>query len=231
MPLISRRSFPPNGWKFFEPRTGWNAQGGMDFSQVVDAIIKHRKANPRFTDWALDMEDVANELDAYTCQRLNNDPNYCDGGDSPPFQRASLSFPSVPRRFNGKGEVAAVGVVSKTAAGIGLLLDWLGSGGKAVEKELAEKRAAVCAGCDRNKEKTLTSIFTIPASQFIQRQLAIKNDMKLETSQDLKLGVCETCTCPLKLKVWTPMEHVLKHTSEKVMAEFPEWCWVRNQDK
>ena len=229
MPLKSRRAFPPGGFKFYEPRTGWEAMGGLDFDQVVAAIIKHRQANPRFAnEWALDPTDVANELDLYTCARIGNNPDYCNGESPPDFRQASASFPTLRRRFQNAGN-AVVGSVTKIATGIGLITEWLGSGAKPVAKELAEKRALVCSTCPHNKQSDLTSIFTIPASEMIRKTIAIKNDMKLETSQDSKLGVCELCACPLATKCWTPISHMASHISEKVKAELPDFCWQKQE--
>lgn len=230
MPLKSRRSFPPRGYVFFEPRTNWSVAGGLTFEQVVEAIIKHRKANPRFTDWALSVEDVSNELDSYTCARINNDPNYCDGGESPPFPMASLSTPTMLRRFKNVGDAAA-GKAKQIVTGIGLIADWLGSGAKPVSKELAEKRAGICASCPNNNQASLSDIFTVPASEMIRKTIAIKNDMKLETSHDEKLGICGICACPMKTKVWCDLKHVLAYTKPEVMQTFPDFCWIKSSDK
>ncbi len=228
MPLKTRRTFPPGGYLFFEARTGWNAPGGSDFDGVVAAIIAHRKANPRFEkEWATDQIDVENELDQYTCARLNNNEHYCDGGPPASFLKGLLPRrQSISQRF-ARAHVA--GGVEKIAGGTGLLLDWLGSGGKPVAKELAEARASVCVTCPKNQEGGLSRFFTVPASEMIRKQLAIKNDMKLETSHDAKLGVCGVCYCPLKLKVHTPIEYIKAHSKPEWVAEFPDFCWIKKE--
>jgi len=229
MPLKSRRIFPPNGFKFYEARTGWSVAGGLDFDQVVASIIKHRLANPKFAnEWATDTITVADELDNYTCQRIGNDPNYCDGGSPPSFQ-AGLFSPThrISQRWSEK--VGAVGAVRKIATGIGIITDWLGSGAKPVAKELAEKRAAVCVTCPHNGQGDLTSIFTVPASEMIRKTIAIKNDMKLTTPYDDKLGVCDICDCPMKTKIFTPISHIESHLSDKIKSQLPDFCWQKQE--
>src|SRR5512139_2803045 len=142
--LKSRRKHPPGGWKFTQPQTGWMSTPGLDFETVVESIIKHRLANPRF-DLATDFQVVANELDAYTCARLNNNPSYCVAGDA----SKKAQSPSVVARLRSGAESVA-GAGRNVVVGIGVLLDWLGSGGAAVAPALAESRAAICATCPKN---------------------------------------------------------------------------------
>ena len=71
-----------------------------------------------------------------------------------------------------------------------------------------------------------TSSFTIPTSELIRKQLSMRQDMALKTESDEKLGVCNACGCPLKLKVHVPASHIKKHTSEAVKRELDPRCWI-----
>jgi len=119
----------------------------------------------------------------------------------------------------------------KTADGIGLLLDWLGEGGKVVPQKVADHRARICFKCDYNVsprwwEKSKTKI-----AHWIRAQLEIKHDMKLRAAHEDDLNMCKICGCLTKLKVWVPASHILEHTSVKTMREFPEWCWIPREAK
>lgn len=232
--LISRRSFPPNGFRFFEPKTGWpkNPIGyfaGKHFDQVVEEVIQHRLKNPRWANqWATDFETVANEVDNYTSFDIGMDPNYCTGGVAPSFPQSPPPPLSSGQNANGVGVVVAA---KKVIAGIGVLLDWLGSGGKSVPNEQAEARARVCSDCPKNRPGNLTDWFTIPASERIRRQLEIRNDMKLATTFDDRLNVCEACLCPLRLKVHTPIKYVLEKLTPEGKAALDERCWMLAEEK
>lgn len=227
MPLLSRRQFPPGGFLFFEARTNWSSTPGFTFDQTVEEIIRHRLANPRFaSQWNTDVDTVAEELDAYTCVRIAMDSNYCSGG-SPNFP----SVPLTPRPWPGLPSVGAVaGGVRKVVTGIAVLLDWLGAGGKPVAPERAEARAALCDGCPQNTQGNLTDFFTVPTSEMIRKQLAIRTDLKLSTTHDDWLHVCMACFCPMKLKVHTPLQHILKHLQPDQRAKLDSRCWIPKEE-
>lgn len=189
------------------------------FDRTVEEIIKHRKMNPAITakhNLSTDFNVVADELEAFTKKRLK----IPDG----PLPKSLASLPVVRR-----GEAVAA-VVRNMGIGAGNLLAWSDSG-KVVPKEQAEARATVCAGCNQNGKGDWRTFFTEPAAMLLSRQLSAKNSMKLETTKDDQLGVCEVCACPLPLKVWSPLEYALRKMSDKAKSELPEWCWMRTEDK
>ena len=78
--------FPPNGFEFTDPKTGFKIGGtSANFDETVKQIIQHRLANPKIylpSDMRpLSTDFVADELDAYTCNRLGNSPRYCKDMD------------------------------------------------------------------------------------------------------------------------------------------------------
>lgn len=83
MPLIRRTGImPPGGYAFRDPKTGKHFTDMLTFNDQVAAIIQHRKANVHlYTPFEFASASVAEELDAYTCQRLGFDNRYCTGGD------------------------------------------------------------------------------------------------------------------------------------------------------
>ena len=223
--LITRRTFPPGGFEFFQTETGWHAPGGLTFEQVVDAIIKHRAANPRFAaGWSLDRTDVGNELDTYTCVRIAQNANYCKGADGSPFVQDTSGNPRPivsPESLSGRVAAAA----SKLAAGVATIGAWRGAGGEVVPQEEAERRAAICAACFLNdNEHGIGYFFVSSVAASIQHEIERKNDIKLRTARDSELGVCKACFCCLRLKVFTPMEYITRHMSKSVTL--PPRCWI-----
>lgn len=205
----------------------------MDFDTVVRQIQQHRVANPRFAQkWATDIESIGNELDLFTCIRIANNPNYCTGGSPPKAARPPLGLRVAGSRSGGIVQRAAA-VVERVAvkakkyySGVGVLLSWVGSGGKVVTQEQAEARAKVCSECPKNQPGDLDSIFTAIAAEKIRAHLALKNEMDLHTGYDDKLHVCQACLCVCSLKVWVPIGHVLERLKPEMKDELHESCWI-----
>lgn len=226
MRLLSRSAFVPGGFAFFQPETNWHAPSGS-FNAVAEAIRRHRLGNPHLVKkhgWATDSESIADELDSYVALNLSKNPRYShfitEGGGSVAALPKWRPRSAVP-----------VEAAKKTVAGIRTLLDFFGSGGRPVEKALAEKRGAICQTCPHNKAGDWSSWFTGPVADVIRQQLGIKNDLRLVTSRDADLHVCELCRCDLKLKPWVPLHHILEYTSPEVMASFPAYCWIKVENE
>lgn len=191
------------------------------FETIVAAIIAHRKANPWLIEkhkWPIEPEDVRNELDAYNA-KICSDMGwsaYISGAAATP-QPANPQTP-LPQTI---GRRAA-----NVVAGAETLVDWIGDGAHAVSPEQSSGRAAVCVGCPKNNPGDLLSFFTRPAAEAIRRTIAKKNEMKLSTPSDEKLGVCDVCDCPLKLKVHLPVDFIRARLSQAVRSELPAHCWM-----
>jgi len=63
--------FPPGGWQYFQPETGWQIKRPMEaaFPVAVDMIVKHRRANPVLAATATH-EQAYEDLIAFTRTRL-----------------------------------------------------------------------------------------------------------------------------------------------------------------
>lgn len=219
--LKSRETLPPGGWVFRQPETNWISKFGRTFDETVDDIIKHRSANPRFklsTDWAA----VAIELELFTELRLRS----MRGAES--YLTPTDPKPTRPQRPSIVKDAGAVGANKKPSvvAGVPVLINWLGSGLHPVAKELAEERAAICANCPQNRPGDWRHWFTEKVASVLKVQMEIKNDMALSTPSDDKLNVCKACVCELKLKVWTPLEHITDHMDDDMKRRLDERCWI-----
>lgn len=229
--LKSRETLPPGGFVYRQAQTNWTLPFGLAFDQAVDAIIKHRKANPRFnlsTDW----NAVASELESFTEARLMRIP----GAEI--YLGAPDPKPAGPHQPSPALDAAVAGTNSPSIqAGIPVLINWLGEGLKPVLPELAVARAAICAGdpndpqskCPQNKLGDWKHWFTGPIAATLKLQMQIKNHMKLFTPSDGRLNVCAACACELKLKVWTPLKHIKEHLEDDMRRRLDERCWILHE--
>ena len=207
---FNRHSFPPGGgWTFRQPQTNWtNPMALVGFKASVDAIRKHRLANPAITakhKLATDPTSIGDELETYTRARL--------GIPAAPVSFFHPSNSRLPSRV-----LAAAAVIKRAAQGTGVVLDWLTSGGPAVAQDIAEKRAAICVACPKNIEG---SWYTVAPANLIKSTLEARKDLRLETRSDGLLKSCDVCKCLMRLKVWVPLEYIVKNTKAEIMAEFP----------
>lgn len=195
----------------------------VGFDASVKAIIKHRVANRAVTtknNLSTDYDDVANELENYTRLRLGI-----------PLPGAISFFQRSRSNQRQSAEVAAAESnwtrkITRIGTGVATLRDWLGSDGKPVSTELSEARASVCETCPQNTKGDWLSLFTKPVSNIILAQIAERNRMKLATSKDAALGLCEACGCPLKLKVHVPLSFIKSHMQPTESSNLDPRCWI-----
>jgi hypothetical protein len=116
--------------------------------------------------------------------------------------------------------------------GAQIIIDWLGAGGKTVSDAQAQTRADICTGringrpCEHNVSD---SWITGAAGESARKLLSIKNNAQMRVDGEKRLHTCDACSCYLRLKVWTPLDHLLKHTTTEELANLPEFCWQRNE--
>lgn len=204
---------------FRQPQTGWsNPMAMVGFDASVKAIINHRKANKAITvkhQLSTDYNQVAAELEKYTRIRLGIPL------PAPPsfFQQSSNRLPS--------RVVAVAADIKRAARGTAVVLDWLTSGGAPVAQPLADKRAAICSTCAKNVDGAW---YTTAPAELIKSTLEARSDLKLQTPHDDRLKSCDVCKCLMRLKVWCPLDHIVKQTKPDIMAEFPAHCWIARRD-
>lgn len=227
--LKNRNHQTPNGLKFIQPETGWSAPPYSSFDALVKALIQHRRGNPHLArkhNWSLDYNVVANEIDSHNaaiCEKMGwND-----------FILNEASFPKTmpPRPNIGSASAGAVAAVKRTVAGVKVVSDWLGSGLRPVSQERAEKRASICVKCPLNQDPNWLQKLDAIAAKQVKTLMEIKNDLQLRTSLDDKLMTCAACDCFLQTKVWTPLEFILKNTSEETKAKLDPFCWIKLLDQ
>lgn len=220
--LKNRNVFPPGGFVYYQPETGWTAPGWGTFDATVAAIVNHRRANPQHK-FSTDPRVVEMELDAYTVHRLQDMPGgqeYILPGAPPPnFHLARLR----PRLL--AVVAGAKDKIQNAVAGIGLWLEWFGD--KPVAPELAEQRALICVKCPHNGGGDVFQRFNQKTGEELKKIFASMQEEKMQTSQDDKLQVCLLCDCPLKAKVHSPLQIILNHLRPEVTERLPDFCWIK----
>lgn len=222
---FSRHAFPPQGWFFRQPQTGWvNPMAMVGFDASVKAIIKHRELNRAISlkhQLSLDYNTVANELEKFTRLRVGIPEQ------APPsfFHSSSSQMPS--------RVVAAAVNLRRAASGTAVVLDWIQSGGDPVAQDLAERRAAVCVACPKNVPGAW---YTEAPAEMLRAAIEGWQSLKgstfsFETKQGDALKSCDVCKCLMRLKVFCPLGHIVDNTKPDIMAEFPPNCWIAKRDQ
>lgn len=227
MPRLKDRSKQiPNGLKFYEPSLKWKPAPYSSLSTIVQGLIQARRANPyllKKNGWSVDPAVVTDEVDRYNaaiCKAHGWDQYITMEGDSPPKFLARTGF----------REAAGHAV-----AGVNIVMDMFGMDGPIRDRQLAEKRALICAGtdkesrCPNNDQGDWTRFFTVPAQAVIRKALSIAKDLELKTSHDDQINVCTACGCPLKGKVWARLEHIVTHMPPGDRAKLDPRCWILHE--
>lgn len=236
MRLVNERMFPPGGWQFTNPETGWNAPDprSNDLGTQVRNIIQHRRANR--PDQPTDPAVVKAELVEFTCQRLMNQlpasqwKSWIAAGEDPNLKKNLRPTPSKkpqstpPRNLLARLAERLVGLPN----GLKTIAEWVGEGCTPVDQELAEKRANTCATCEENMDSGFFDLLTGPIAEAIKRHSEAKAHLKLGTLNDNHLGVCDVCGCHLKTKVWVPIRNL--HRSEWLRKP-PGHCWMVTEEQ
>lgn len=107
------------------------------------------------------------------------------------------------------------------------IFEFLGPDASPVEQSVAEARADLCLSCPLNGPakgwiQTVAKGVAVATKEYFR----IKDNLKLETSLDRNLGICKACWCPIKLKVWMPIGHIIDNTAEEMLEDFHEDCWI-----
>lgn len=228
--LKNRQSQIPNGLFFYLPQTRWRSRPGS-FQDIVQQLKRHLSGNPGLAQklgWSLDdayIEDVVDRFNAAVCEKMGWREYYTSSEGHPPPK------PQAPTPL--------LAPVLAAAVGANTLKDWFGAGMKPVPAEVSTERGNICAGdpndpttrCPKNQPGDWTSFFTVPASEFIRRQMNKRDEIHASTPFDPWLNVCTACYCPLKLKVHTPIEHIKARMPDFVKADLDPRCWVLREMK
>lgn len=205
--------------RFGLPEANWKAPPFASFVQIVNQVQRIVAANPALAQskgWPTarpDIENWVDEFNATICQ-MNGWTNYItDGGSvwSPP-------------------KTVPLSAVKNVAAGAKTLASWIGSGANPVTREMAERRASVCVKCPLNEPGDLSNFFTRATSELIRMQIQTAQDLDLTTPHDSKLGVCSACDCPMRLKIFVPLDKILDHMLPEAKSALDSKCWITAEE-
>lgn len=220
--IMSDTTFPTGGgYVFYQPQTGWHNPAAMiGKSASVEAIRKHRLANPAITakhQLSTDPKAIERELIAFQQAR----------GALPPEQ-VPASFFGAARSSLPAQVLGAAGNIKRAAQGTAVWMDWLRHGGIPVERTLGEIRAVTCVGCPKNVDSPwyIAAGAELLKSAIEEWKKVTGREFNFETAQGDKLKSCDVCKCLSKIKVFVPLEYIVKNTKPEIMAEFPPNCWI-----
>lgn len=122
--------------------------------------------------------------------------------------------------------------LKQTAWGIQTLAEWFGAGGAPVEQSVAEERAKICETCPKNVAPNWWQSNALePVAKAIMRHLEARSRIGLKVPNEDALSMCSCCGCCVKLKIHTPLGHILQHTNEQTMLQYPTQCWVKKESQ
>ncbi len=211
MPLRNILTVPPGGFRYDQPLPDGAVKkfASMNLAwTLAEEIADFRKGNglPRAS-----AREAIDDIEAATCQRLHDDPNWCRQ------DKKKALRPALSQKF---------AAAKRVAAGARVLIEWLGSGSKPVPIEIAQKRANVCLKCEHNREGHSFLTLTGGTVRAIAEQMQAKEQLKLRVEGEERLHACGICLCPIKLKCHVPLDTILAHTAEETLNSFPKWCWM-----
>ena len=229
-------TFPPGGLQFEERQLGWknwinDPNTVWSWDGLVAAILKLRRSNAgRFPKLSQDPAVIRRQISEQNARRISGmagaETYLREGG---PTGGPAANPTSAPLA---NSQPSVVEQLDKLARGAASLLDWwVKEQGTPVPAEQSATRAFICTECPKNNQEDLGNWFTKQASEWIRKKLEARKDLKLETPHDEKLGVCEACSCPLKLAVHQPLDIKLRHLSPESKAALWSACWVRVEEQ
>lgn len=206
-------TIPPGGWIFEQTVDGKPTKKFKSMGLVWELarnIADFRAGNglPRATP-----KEALHDIEEATCVRLHNDPAWCIK------KKTSTVRPALDHRSKNANLVDG----AKT------LVEWLGSGAESVDIPIAQARANVCLKCDRNKDGHSLLKLTGSLVRTIAEQMQVKSEKRLRVEGEEKLHVCSVCDCVISLKIWLKPDILAERTSQAVLNDLPEWCWLKNE--
>jgi hypothetical protein len=185
---------PPGGYKGWVEQTGQNFHG-WTFAELKRKVTEHLRANslPIPTDLDSVLEDQA-------CQGMPS--GVCREMDPAKAFLANMKL--------------SWAILKEGTKSIG---SWALSGFDKVSVDQAEFRAATCVSCPHNRFPDGCS----PCQSDSLHKLVFSLVGAAKTTRHNQLHACDRCGCGLRVKVWAPLNHILKSTP---MLPYPAHCWI-----
>ena len=148
---------------------------------------------------------------------------------APPLSALIPTLRRASRLTNLLLPIPAPGVEQKSVAKMdtSVLRAWLGAGGAPVEQKTAEIRSFICEYCPENVAPEWWEFAKQPVAEVIRVWIQAKSELRLHVQNEDKLGMCKKCGCAISLKVFTPIDHILNHTTQEQLEDYPHACWIK----
>jgi len=228
-------TFPPGGLQFHERQLGWknwinDPNTVWSWDGLVNAIYNLRRANAaRFPKLSSDRAVIRRQISEQNANRIASMPGAETYLASAPIAQGGQS-PNPPVAPPASVSQGVAGRLDRMARGAASQMEWwLTNHGQPVPREQAEHRAVICCECPKNNPEGIDAWFTRPAAALIRKKLEARSDLKLETSHDSKLGICEVCDCVLQNAVHEPLEIKKKHMRASELSNLWSACWILSE--
>lgn len=229
--LKSRLQCPPNGFLHKEKATGWQSHVAVPHSQwsfetCCQAVLQHRLANPELSkknNLSTDINVIRDEVDEENAVRTLA----FRGGEIYIQQDSSVS-PKILAHRSGR-ENAAGGLnkyIKNTLDGAAIWAEWFGEGMEVVPIAKAEERAQICLKCPHHVPGDFKQRWNETVAKEILSVLSMLKDINFRTRFDSELKICDACDCPMRAKIWTPIEHIRHHLKDDVKKSLWSECWI-----
>jgi hypothetical protein len=195
--LNNRQIGPSGGFQYRQKESGMLFTGNS-FLQLMNRVKEHRVANkyPIGVNIEAEIEDQCcqNTVTEEFCREVK--------GDGP-----------APRRHR----IAEVLYFTKALAEKFL------RGGKRVEQDQADGRAAVCAGCPDNVPVDGCNSCGRGVLEGAIRRVSDAST----TAHDEKLKTCRWCGCFNAAQIWFPLDILHNNMSREIRESLPQFCWKK----
>lgn len=192
------RTTPPDGWRFTVRETGAKFEARF-LGDLVDMIVEHRQYKGL---GPTDKAEVELEVQRQLCEGMF--PGVCiaeNGEDYRPFVDRSRSL-----------DPDKVVEFSRAA------YRFVESGGAIVPKAESERRAAICRGCQFNRNSTCvcTPLFRL------------LDALVPKERREPGMQICGLCGCSLAVKILLPTD-TIRNDTVNIGLHLPSYCWMSSQ--
>lgn len=217
---FSRSTFPPGGWFFHQPQTGWSSPTptSSTFDQTVLLIIKERQRHPAISAkyrLSTDIPTVQRELERFTKLRLGIQ-------DAQPVVSLSAPPPRPSQLL-----ISAAEDIKRLARGAALLIEWNNSNLGPVAGEIALSRASRCELCPLNSKSRLGDWLNVPVAAALKTRLGRIMEMNLMSQDGAKLGLCLAIFAPACLLIHAPQPIFDAKMKPEMRQAIDPKCWLQ----
>lgn len=200
--LRERDKTPPGMFRYTQPESGKTFMA-HSFDGLCANIADHRRANnyPMGLHWQVQVEQQL-------CELLVKE------GHGSKVENVESDFVPVSAGLKQHWQTLVRGTRT--------LFDHLANGKKVVDRTEAERRAAICAGCEFNLQPQDCKSCR---SRTIDDAVRAITGGNLTTTKDNALHSCYWCGCFLKAKVHVPLEIIQRYQDETLNTNLPAKCW------